>query len=443
MASRKAKWWGIGLGLAAVLLVGTILLVWWGRRSAIRELERQLALSPADEAWLASLPVLTDAQQSRVQVIHRNQWPNPDVPFRGGVDWAFRGQPPDPGLLERHELCREHADRLAELLAVEGICLSGAAFARRPDGELRAYDDPLRTMGNLLVSRGMATWLGLEVLLVEDPEPVLVQLDRLEEALRPVAGIIDAMIHASVVYERDSAHLRCAVQGRLSAARRARWLAEPSRTRALSREAQRAERVLALAPIARDTANGDPRALRMLYGDDASFVERFEWQVRDPGRYLRSVEAVRFAEACVEADDFGPVLTGPDAPSAEDPWALRPEGLLWTILTQRAAQRLMRLAAELQALGEAAPADEAALQRDHPELAARMQSGPWDLALAYERLSPTRIRVFVSPTTPLPVPFGGRRAELPTRGVTTTEKPKDPMPVLDLRFDDIRVDLRR
>ena len=443
MASRKAKWWGIGLGLATLLLIGSILLVWWGRRSAIRELERQLALSPADEAWLASLPVLTDAQQSRVQVIHRNQWPNPDVPYRGGVDWAFRGQPPDPGLLQRHELSREHAERMAELLAIEGICLSGAAFARRPDGSVRAYDDPLRTIGNLVVSRGMATWLGLEALLVDDPERVLDQLDRLEETLRPVAGIIDAMIHASVAYERDSAYLRCAVQGRISAERRARWLAEPSRTRACSQDAQRAERVLVLAPIARDTVAGDPRALRMLYGDDASFVERFEWQVRDPGRYLRSVEAVRFAEACLAADDFAPVLTSPDAPPDDDPWSMRPDGLLWTILTQRAAHRLMRLAVELQALGARAPADEAALQRNHPDLGARMRSGPWDLALAYERLSPTRIRVFVSPTTPLAPPFAARRAELPRRGATTTEKPKDPMPVLDQRFDAIRVDLRR
>ena len=438
--STHRRWW-IAAGVLLLLLGLVVGLGLWRRFQGHAELEALLARSPEDEALLSTLPDLSPGLRARIDVVLGRGIRVPQVQDGSDFVWALRGDDPPEDLRKDHERQRADVQPFLALLEEEGICLSQAAFARPPDSPVPTYVDArVRT---LVPSRRVADWLALDTLLADDPLPSLDRLDRVTAALLPTGGLIDSLIWGAVARRRDEAHLRLLYLEVLPKGRREAWIAESARHREYVTAGLRTERLLYTGPLTRDIAAGTSTARRALFPGDMDLEDWYEWYVLQPGEAMDGLRGERQIEQVLAGEDPRTGLSTYDRRYEDHPWVANVDALVWTVLQHESRHRMLRLAARLLAIEGLAPADEAALRTRHPDLAPLLDPGPWHLALDYERLAPHRVRLFFSPTTPLPAELASYRADLPTAHSSgPPDETEEPSP-LRIRVDEIEFDLRR
>ncbi len=291
---------------------------------------------------------------------------------------------------------------VAAILAEGPVELSLFGWCERDPAKLRSIDVATAVatpLPHLLPCRAWANWWSIRACLDPDPEPHLQNLDRLVTAMGHPGTLIDAMIAMACSAIRDQAHLWLATRGRLPVARLQAWAAESPEHRIWCASGWAGERCVFQEPLSRlhwgfaslAGASGNP------WDDAWAFVRMWPIQGHDSAFCASSL-------AVSEA-----TLLGKPLPTIrQPPFAIM--GLVATITLPNLTEcgvtaiesanghRLARCAAAVAeayrrtgSLPEVIPAfaSAAAIDANAP-------------ALLYERLSPSRFRIGIDPTGPLP-----------------------------------------
>lgn len=434
MRDSHAVAWGLvgvmSLSICAVLAVG----VHTGPSKG--EIEAALTPTAEDEVWLAALPRMAPALRERVDAIMGVEWPQHVVPVRGGDSWYLRGAPPEQGWVERHELRRRCAEAMSDLLRVDGVCLSSAAWEPREElGGAPTYREP--RLPNLRVCRCAMQWYGVETMLADDPLPALALADRLYDSLQPVASVIDFLIRGSLGSMRDVIYARLALRGKLPDVRLQGWLNERCGARRSLLDAYRAERLLWNGPLARDVLANAPRAKNALYGDSMDLWELLDFHLHAEQDLLAIQDAYRLVQDHLEGRVEAAALDVIADRQAEGGRTLRlgtlsHQGMIWTLVTSRTQHHMIRLLVRIARLPGVLPADEQALRARLPEAKATLAAGPWDLQVRYQCLGADRFRLYVPEASPLPTVLESERSRL-QYGESTPPQRSGPPPALHVR----------
>ncbi len=391
---------------------------------AMQRSELAAALTGTDtlEAYLAEGPAVDTALQERVWAWSQ-RWPSP-VPQDGSFEhekW-FLGDSSVSTAHERrqHEAIRASIEQLTAFLATDRLVVTSRGWLKTDVGSTSwdLLESPRRMLRWSVLNRAY-TWYGVEAMRLADPEPVLRTLERLDRAIEPIGLFMDLMQRVRVVEYRDRIYLRLALGGSLTPARSAAWLAEPPLPMDALAQVYRSERLMLAEPIAEDLANGDGELTRRTFGRRRSVLRwaRNEFYLRmqgprDAGRLVQALTKLEqhargkapdsiFAEIDTWQADGGPII---------NLWLADSRAILQSVVTARATQRAMRLAARAVAMGDGArglPADDAAFRRRLGTAAVLLDTGRFDLGLRYERPAPDRVRIALDPSAALPGPLGG------------------------------------
>ena len=400
--------------IVLVILLGLVTAaVTWRDRSQRRELGETMARHAAKgygesaEELYTALPPIDPDVRARLDawVTDSNaMWEQNKVTLQTDWTWFLNGESLPPHRRAAMERYRPIVKRLRALLAHDSVRLSLRVWLPDQPG-LR--DRPYRS-ANWVVLCNCARWLALEALRGEDPH-ALRDLTRLARAMRPVGGLIESMALHLIEGERDRTMLALAFANRAPAAQIDAWLEEPGDQRQCVADALQSERLLWMLPQAIALATGAPRLNGSTKPTDAARdLVYVRWQAKRD--MARALEARVMAEARLRAPAAPTPLPFVEQWEREGGWIVDRTGLSFsatvqTILDDRARHRLLRLAVRILRLVRGG----APLSRTTPALvralgrhAAALDAGPWDVALRYRRLSPTRFRMDVDPESPVP-----------------------------------------
>jgi hypothetical protein len=312
---------------------------------------------------------------------------------------------PAKDLAKRDQALRDGATDVATMEAIfaEGpVELSLYGWCERDPAKLRVIDLPTASatlLPSLLATRGFANWWANRACLDGDPEPHLRQLDRLIASMDHPGTLIDAMIGFACSSIRDRAHLWLATRGRLGEARLGTWAGEKSPQRAWCAAGYAGERCVLQEPLSRTRWN-----FGVWFGASGGFLDEVWMLLR-----VWPTQGHEAAYCCSYlAQAEAALLDKPQPTLRAMPFgyhgmlsAITMPNLVECIVTATEAangHRLARCAALVAASYRRGGALPATLPAEAPAAAIDANLP----ALLYERLSPSRMRIGIDPSGPLP-----------------------------------------
>lgn len=424
---RRWPWWGWAVAVAVLLLCVAATALLSHRQHGLGELRtlvRDLqadgrGVVPAD--LIARAPAVDRARQARLWGLVGNS----------GGGWAGNLNVRTFGLDARCAMPKEIARRDAEVERILTASASDRQAWRKLYQEgpvvISAFGwlaedipDPADAgiaktaavrLSNLLAMRALATALATEAFRAGDPLPALADLDALVAAQQPVGSLIDAMILLAVCSIRDQAWLDAVSRG----AEPGPWIAQRSEFLPAVGEAFAAERMLFQGGMYQDIIAGRSLSGLLMGSSGTTWKEAFGNWMSAQVAYVTLPSDTAFALRCsIQSEDL--CRTGIDATGASmallrDPWfrithptaaIIIPnftESAITAVQAETSARRL-RIASALihvwRATGDL-PADDAIADFPARDLLAPQRHGP---AILYQRLTPTRFRLWTDPATP-------------------------------------------
>jgi hypothetical protein len=397
-------------------------------RQVLREMEAA-GEAPTPEQWRATLPAVDDDLQRRIRA-----WANgvPEIeggfPFEREAEEWLEGRRASPRA-ERLETFRPHAESIAALLADPRARISSLGFLRLPAAS-GPFEDVHEVLG-FIIPFETARWFAAEALEEDRRDRALDALRRLFEAAAPVASLYDASLALSIAAVRDRARLVLAAGGALGGDRMDEFVAEPCEAERLFSDALSAERVLVWLPPARFVASGASVSSAFPTASPTSPAQWWRnvalpW-LHGEEEFGRSLERRRLEEAWLRSPSGAPSLAGDDfvSPPFSSPRLLLPS-LARLASEARFGHRAVRAAAVLAARARttgAIPADAVEAAAALGPLSSLLDAGPWDPAIAYERLAADRFRLSADVTRPLPswIPADELRRRAPSASAVVVE----------------------
>lgn len=429
-ARRRWPWWLTGLvvlGSLLLLLVGIAVgfrqigITRWREACAAERAARRLSSVAEIVAGLGHLDhTEQQAWQHHIDGIdagpHGPAWERFENDLLGDDrydHWSATAQGELPAELRAlHEACRASVDETLALLTTRvDPCVNGGLLLLGP-GEPPWHAHIM----SLRVSRNVATWLAMDVVLAAEATPALRRLDAFVAAHAQAGILIDAMILVALIDIRDEAWLRAVRKGRLHPRQAVEWMPPPVPLRPLGQRAMQGERLLFLVPLVDYCIND---------GSGVGIGLSTGWQGRLSG-LTASWWAPRDGLVALELSQHwdnwftDPHLPPPQWADYKDRFWVRSyvffsfssEESVITLIEHEARQHATRLALDLlarQAEGQALPADQAALDALLPGACA---PAPFRVGLAYERAA-SGFRFSVDVATPAILPGqAGRYARL-------------------------------
>lgn len=416
----RIRWWHIAITIVLI----AVLALWVyglssrasGRAAFLAQVAaRQAAGQPATvDDYVARAPAVDTQAQQDWDVWSKaaqSAWKDPAYDKKAWDAWIVgQGERPE-SIVASLAAQRASMEPALGLLRRGDLVLSGYGWAAAdlPPGKRTLLHTSALRLPSLLSMRALADWLHYSAVITEDPRPVLADLDALHAALQRQPGtLIDAMITVAIDAIRDRTYVDLALRGTLPDDLRDRWLTEPNRLLALVAEGFDGEASLfggGIYNLVADagpwsaTMDPDARLASRLFGGpifwatglgDAAVIIEFNAAIADR---LRGTSSTPLPDWSTIAPRLGPIgkLAIPNFyESARH------------ALEADARQRLARTAVRLLAMGRDAglPADQAALTAALGNVS--LAPAGDHLALRYERLSDSRFRVAVDPSSPAP-----------------------------------------
>ncbi len=336
-------------------------------------------------------------------------WVDPKYDDQAYQDW-IAGTGPFPQSIADTLAVRAPSVQLArDMLQHDDLLLSGAGWLRThlTNPKYTLTEAAALPLPNLLVQRDLAQWLRHAAVLAEDPRPYLHDFDRLIHAsLHPVT-LIDAMILVALLHIRDQAYVETAMRGTLPADMAKAWIADVQPILHSTGGAILSEGILYSVGFAHSIGSGQQWSLgRDVFGrntvstnwdmwwngaTDSAQMFGYYGKVRDRLQGLTSTPLPDFSTEFASGGQILSMLV----PNCSES--------IMTVLEYDATQRAMRLAVLLLNAYPAAdlPADVLIL-KTQPEYLALLQPPGDAYYLIYERLAQRRMRICISPTSPVP-----------------------------------------
>jgi hypothetical protein len=343
--------------------------------------------------------------------------------------WIYGGRPrPPEKTVANLESFRPLIAEACALLKRGPPLLSSFAWVARdlPAGKRTIDGNDFKAMmqsePNLLIVRVVAEWLRRDALIAAAPADDLGALDRLIQGLSSPGTILDEMIARAAGDIRNQCYLELAMVGRLPAAPRVRWLAEPAQEMAHMADAYRGERIL-IVPFYVSLHSRFPPILAT--GEDrGAWSNLLAWPTRlqdcafETDLYARLEARLRDAAAAPLPDREGirARLSSIGSFAVNIP--------LWYHLAIEADahHRLVRVAVRLLALAEsgtALPESDGEAQDLLYGLGLFHPAGD-RLPLQYRRLAADRFCVSVDPAGPFPSFYEPARLKAYPSGISRT-----------------------
>lgn len=424
---RRWPWWGWVVAVV-VLLLGVVMTALFTYRqhglSELRRLAKEIqaqgrGVTPGD--FVARAPTVDRARQARAWMLIGNGgggWFGSPPVKTWGMDARFlrAAEMPKRDAESERILSRSATDRESwKKLHREGPVVVSAFGWVAEDLPDPANAGIMKTaairLPNLLAVRALATALATEAFRAPDPLPSLAELDALVSAQKPSGALIDAMILMATAAIRDQAWLEAVTRG----ANPAPWRADRNDLLAAVAEGFAAERMLFQGGLYQDVIAGRSLSPVMMGMSGGTWKETAGIWVSGRIAYFTMPTDNAFGLRCsVHSEDF--CRTGIDGGAPlmarlTDPWfrAIHPtasiiipnltESAITAVQAETAARRLRitgRLVHHWLATGSL-PADETTADFPDCDLLAAQRHGP---AILYERLTPTRFRLWTDPATP-------------------------------------------
>ncbi len=264
---------------------------------------------------------------------------------------------------------------------------------------------------NLLGVRALATALATEARSAADPRSALADLDALVSAQRPVGSLIDAMILMPTSNIRDLAWLEAASREIDPAP----WIDRRDDALAVVGDAFAAERMPFLGGLYQDAVAGRSVSGLLATSAGTSWKEAIEDRASEWAAYFSlpadTAFGLRFSILSEELCRTGIDRSAPLLARLNEPWfrLTHPtttfsvtyliESAITAVQADTSARRLRVAGALIHAwqVTGTLPADDAAADFPAKELLAAQRHGP---AILYQRLTPTRFRLWTDPATP-------------------------------------------
>lgn len=393
-------------------------------KGKVATIDEFIAQAPAvdiklQEAWHSWSGTAPDYPELSGQTFKRDDW----------VRYVLGEAPAPTTVLQEIEDRRAQMQVARDLLQDPRLLVSAYGWLAHdlPPGKRSLPHTAAIRLPNLLHTRSLATWLHHAACTEADPKPALDDLDRFHRALSRPASLIDAMIWTAIAAIRNDTYLHLVLLDRLPTTNRDAWLAEDCRLVAGVADGYDAERVLfndGWAQMGEDTSIFRSFSTLQISHLETGFgtVPADEWKEWLSLRWLYSgpwawatihhdCAVTAEVEALISARLRGETLTPiPDwsviLPRYRGYGVIAMPNLLEsgiTALDAEARHRMYRVAVTL-----IADVPTSGLPTDVAALAQRLGNRHWlapagdHLHLTYERLSPERFRVLVSPTSPVP-----------------------------------------
>ena len=421
----RFAWWHCAVLAVVVLLVasGAAAAGWraLGRSQYLTVVERLRAAGrPASvDEYVATAPVVDRALQEDWSAWQKRMSGAPFANYAGDLqvqqghwDAWVTAHGPRPVAVEA--ILARMAPAMADALPMlqhRDLVVSGFGWIAQdlpPGKRMMPFTSGLR-LANLLAVRELATWLGYEAVLADDPRQRLGELDALVASLRRPASLIDAMLTIAVAGMRDRTYVELALRGTLPAERRQAWLVEPARALGLVADGMEGESVL--------TGHG---TAAMLGASASPFSFRLEapgWSGAWSGLVIWTT-GYRDCATIIEVQSHLAQRLRGERVDAWETWdqikgRLGPFGrIICPNLTEcaisglqaDAGHRSARLAVRVIALARqgSLPVDQAALVSALEDPQVLVPPGGDALRLRYEVPAPGRFRLVIDPTSPIP-----------------------------------------
>jgi hypothetical protein len=361
---------------------------------------------------LAILPPSDDSLQARWLAWSNTSlgtWTDPKYSSKDVIAWVAATGPYPQAIADTVAARAHNFDEAREMLANPALLLSGAGWIRTHllDEKFTLLQAAALPIPNLLVQRELAQWLHHAAVLADDPRPYLTDFDALIHASRYPVTLIDAMTLVAVINIHDQAYVECALRGTLPDDLRETWLSAPMVTMAQTGAGILHEGLL----FGLGTANWLEQS-QFSWNNAAAIGSTSAWLPFDVWWHGTHDAARIMAYEYAAHDRLAGLTTGP-LPTTSSTYGrgglllgmLLPNVLesAMTALETEAHQRACRVAVLLITAppGSDLPSDTASLLQTPRTLDLVQPSGD-AYHLAYERLSPTRFRIGIAPTTPVP-----------------------------------------